>query len=151
MRTVRNYVLLILVGLFWCAGSLRAQDPGTYTFFGGALLGSPSGFAVGAGLGFDLTHNVTFEPTVALGRTGNDNMFSLDGSFLYNFHLSDTGIVPYVLGGVGLAQFGNETHGSPILGFGARFPLHNGWQLRPEVRFADHGLARFTFGLSHSF
>lgn len=143
-------VLAIFLGM---SLSLPAwgQSTGNWTLFGGALLSNPSGFVVGGGLGLNLTRHVDFEPTIAFGRKGGNGVFTLDGSFLYNFHLSNTRIVPYVLGGVGLAEIGGITHGSPIVGFGARFPLHDGFYVRPEVRIAGDGLSRFTIGISKSF
>jgi hypothetical protein len=149
IRSLR-IVPLALLGLAFCLPSW-GQSTGNWTLFGGALLGSPSGFAAGAGVGFHLTPHVDFEPTIAFGRKAGAGLFSLDGSFLYNFHLSSTRVVPYVLGGVGLAEFGGTTHGSPIVGFGARSPLHHGFYIRPEVRLAGNGLSRFTIGISKSF
>ncbi len=129
-----------------------AQHANNWTLFGGALLSSPSGFVLGGGLGLHVTPNVYFEPTLALGRKDSHGLFSLDGSFEYVFHLSDTRIRPYVLGGVGLAQIGGDTHGSPIIGVGAFFPLASGGiSIRPEVRVAGDGLSRFTIGISKSF
>jgi|SRR6185312_13199594 len=128
-----------------------AQGPARYTLFAGPLLGSPSGFSAGAGLNFAITHNVSFEPSAALGRTGHSGVFTLDGVFHYEFHPDDQAFIPYLLGGVGLAQWGSATHGSAIIGIGARFPIgHDVW-IVPEVRAADHGLARFTIGFSKSF
>lgn len=128
-----------------------AQGPARYTIFGGALLGSPSGFVAGANLTFDINHNITFDPGIAGGRSGHTGLFTASGVFRYEFHLDDEAFVPYVLGGVGLSQFGSATHGSAIVGLGARFPLHHGFWIVPEVRGADHGLARFTIGISKSF
>lgn len=130
---------------------LQAQNVGSVTFFGGAVLGTPSGFEGGAGLGLNVTRNVTFEPTFAVGHTGDFNVFTLDGSFLYNFRLQHGQPIPYILGGVGLAQFGGDTHGSPLIGAGIRFPISNGWQIRPEIRWGTHGLSRFTIGLTKTF
>ncbi|MGH9394580.1 MAG: hypothetical protein ACRD1E_10455 [Terriglobales bacterium] len=128
-----------------------AQGPVRYNFFGGALLGTPNGFTAGAGLTFALHHNISFDPTVAVGRSGHAGLFTLDGSFRYEFHPDDEAIIPYLLVGVGLAQWGSATHGSGIVGVGARFPIgHNTW-IVPEVRGATHGLARFTIGISKSF
>lgn len=145
--------VLALLGCALLSLPAAAQHPGdgSFTFFGGALLGSPSGFVAGVGLGLPVTTNVSFEPTLSLGRSGHSNVFTLDGSFLYNFHLSDSGVVPYVLGGVGLAQWGSSTHGSPIIGIGARFPIGGDTWIRPEIRAGDHGLGRFTIGISKSF
>lgn len=142
---------LLLFGCLLLMRPAAAQNVGSVTFFGGALLGSPTGFAGGAGLGLNVTHNITFEPTFAIGRAGHENVFTLDGSFLYNFHLQDGEPTPYILGGVGMSQYGGATHGSPLIGAGVRFPLHNGWQLRPEVRVGTHGLSRFTIGLTRTF
>lgn len=142
--------LVLLVGLA-CARPAMAQEVRSYSLFGGALLGSPNGFGAGAGLGIGVTRNITFEPTVLFGRQGGSGVFTLDGSFLYHFHLSDTRVVPYILGGVGLAQYAGSTHGSPIIGGGVAFPLHDGWQVRPEVRVGTHGLSRFTIGLTKTF
>ncbi len=146
-------LVLAVIGCALLSLPAAAQGPGegSITFFGGALFGEPSGFAAGVGLGLPVTGNVGFEPTVALGRSGHSNVFTLDGSFLYNFHLSDTRVVPYVLGGVGLAQWGGSTHGSPIVGIGIRLPLGGGTWIRPEIRAGDHGLGRFTIGISKSF
>lgn len=127
------------------------QSPARYTFFGGALLGTPNGFTAGAGLTFNLSHNVSFEPTAAVGRSGHTGLFTVDGTFRYEFHPDDQAIIPYLLGGVGLAQWGSQTHGSGIIGVGARFPIgHHTW-IEPEVRGATHGLARFTIGITKSF
>ena len=152
MRFWRMFLMAIM-GCALLSLPAAAQHPndGSFTFFGGALLGSPSGFGGGVGLGIPLTTNASFEPTVALGRSGHSNVFTLDGSFVYNFHLPDSGIVPYVLGGVGLAQWGGSTHGSPIIGIGARFPLGGDTWIRPEIRAADHGLSRFTIGITKTF
>lgn len=133
-----------------CLGSW-AQSPARYTFFGGALLGSPNGFAVGAGLTFAMNHNVSFDPSIAVGRSGHTGLFTADGVFRYEFHPDNEAIIPYVLGGVGLAQWGSSTHGSAIAGLGARIPIGHGTWIVPEVRAADHGLARFTIGISKSF
>lgn len=146
-------LVLAVIGCALLSLPAAAQRPGegSITFFGGALFGEPSGFAGGVGLGLPVTGNVSFEPTIALGRSGHSNVFTLDGSFLYNFHLSGSHVVPYVLGGVGLAQWGGSTHGSPIIGMGIRFPLGNDTWIRPEIRAGDHGLGRFTIGISKSF
>lgn len=130
---------------------LHAQNQTTANFFGGAILGTPSGFAGGVGLGLPVTSNVTFEPSFAVGHTGHVNVFTLDGVFDYNFHLRDEKPVPYVLGGVGLAQYDSTTHGSPLIGAGVRFPVANGWQIRPEIRWGTHGLSRFTIGFTKTF
>ncbi|MGH9540539.1 MAG: hypothetical protein ACRD2H_01490 [Terriglobales bacterium] len=140
--------LLCALGLMLPLG---AQNVSTATFFGGAILGDPSGFQGGAGLGFGITHNVSFEPSFAIGRTGGVNVFTLDGVFDYNFHLQHGQPIPYILGGVGLAQYANSTHGSPIVGGGVRFPISDGWQIRPEIRWGTHGLSRFTIGLTKTF
>jgi hypothetical protein len=142
--------LVLLVGLAFTRPAV-AQNVHSATFFGGALLGSPNGFGAGAGLGISLTRNVSFEPTFLFGRQGGDGVFTLDGSFLYHFHLSDSRLVPYLLGGVGLAEYDGHTHGSPIIGGGIAFPVDNGWQIRPEVRIGTHGLSRFTIGLTKTF
>ncbi len=153
-RKIVRFALSVLGAsmLFFSAGVLpaQAQHPNNWTLFGGALF-SPSGFEMGGGLGMGITNNVFFEPTIAFGRAGSEGVFSLDGSFEYVFHLSDTRVRPYALGGVGLAQFGGKTHGSPIVGFGAFFPLSGGFSIRPEVRIAGDGLSRFTIGISKSF
>lgn len=133
------------------ASALIAQGPARYTVFGGALLGSPSGFVGGAGLSFALTHNFTFDPSAAIGRAGHTGLFTLDGSFHYEFHPDDEAFIPYVLAGVGLAQWGSDTTGSALIGVGARIPLHNGLWIVPEVRAGGHGLSRFTIGISKSF
>lgn len=147
LRVWGGTLLLAVLSVLPC----QAQRANNWTLFGGALLSSPSGFVIGGGLGLHLTPNVSFEPTLAIGRKGGEGVFTLDGSFSYIFHLSDTRIRPYVLGGVGLAQIGGTTHGSPIAGFGAYFPLENGFFIRPEVRIAGDGLSRFTIGISKSF
>lgn len=127
------------------------QAPVRYTFLGGAMLGTPNGFSAGAGLTFAINHNVTFDPGFAVGRSGNTGMFTVSGVFRYEFHPDDEAIIPYLLGGVGLAQWGSTTHGSGIAGVGARIPIgHQVW-IVPEVRGATHGLARFTIGFSKSF
>lgn len=141
-------VLLVALG---CVRPATAQNVRSYTLFGGALLGSPNGFGAGAGLGIGVTQNITFEPTILFGRQGGAGVFTVDGSFLYHFHLSDSRLAPYILGGVGLAQYEGSTHGSPIIGAGIAFPLHDGWQVRPEVRVGTHGLSRFTIGLTKTF
>jgi hypothetical protein len=145
-----------LLALFFISPRLsQAQKKGgganSVTFFGGALFGDGNGFGVGAEVSFPLTNNVDFEPSLLIGRIGDNSMFSLDGSFLYNFRIRDSKIVPYVLGGVGLAQFGSATHGSPIIGAGARFPLNGSTEIRPEIRAGTAGLARFTIGITKRF
>jgi hypothetical protein len=106
---------------------------------------------VGAGLSFDINRNVGFEPTIAIGRSGHSALFTADGTFHYEFHPDDEAVIPYILGGVGLAQWGSATHGSGIVGAGALFPIgHHTW-IVPEVRAGGHGLARFTIGISKSF
>jgi hypothetical protein len=140
-----------LLAFFAMSGILSAQGPGRYTFFGGAVLGSPSGFVGGAGVSFGLTHNLTFDPSVAIGRSGHSGLFTLDGSFHYEFHPDDAAFVPYVLAGVGLAQWGSDTSGSALIGVGARIPLHHDMWIVPEVRAGAHGLGRFTIGISKSF
>ena len=127
------------------------QGPVRYTFFGGALLGTPNGFNAGAGLTFAINHSVSFDPSVTVGRSGSTGLFTADGVFRYEFHPDDQAIIPYLLGGVGLAQWGSTTHGSAIAGVGARIPIgHQVW-IVPEIRGATHGLARFTIGISKSF
>lgn len=142
--------LVLLVGLAW-ARPAAAQSVRSFSFFGGALLGSPNGFGAGAGLGIGITRNVSFEPTILFGRQGGSGVFTLDGSFLYHFHLRDSRISPYLLGGVGLAEYDDSTHGSPLIGAGVAFPLSDGWQIRPEVRVGTHALSRFTIGLTKTF
>lgn len=149
MLTKRVWILPALLCAFCLAG--RAQSPVRYNLFGGALLGSPNGFSAGAGLNFAINRNVSFEPSVAFGRSGHTGLFTADGVFHYAFHVDDEAIIPYLLGGVGLAQWGSATHGSGIIGIGARIPLGHGTWLQPEVRGATHGLARFTIGISKSF
>lgn len=128
-----------------------AQGPARYTIFGGAVLGTPSGFEAGADLTFKINRNVSFDPGIAVGRSGHTGLFTASGVFRYEFHLDDEAFVPYLLGGVGLSQWGSSTHGSGIIGIGARFPLHHDLWVVPEVRAGDHGLARFTIGISKSF
>ncbi|MGH9481950.1 MAG: hypothetical protein ACRD1L_07625 [Terriglobales bacterium] len=128
-----------------------AQGPARYTFFGGALLGTPNGFGAGAGLTFALKDNFSFDPGVAVGRSGGSGLFTLDGVFRYEFHPDDEAFIPYLVGGVGLAQWGSATHGSGIVGIGARIPIGKHAWIVPEVRGATHGLARFTIGYSKSF
>lgn len=147
---IRRVVMVgLMAGLFAVVG--LAQGPVRYTIFGGALLGSPSGFAGGGGLTFAINHNVTFDPGIAVGRSGHTGLFTASGVFRYEFHPDDEAFIPYILGGVGLSQWGSATHGSAIVGLGARIPLHHGFWIVPEVRGADHGLARFTIGISKSF
>lgn len=149
MRMRRFWLTLILLGLGALPG--LSQAPARYTFLGGALLGTPNGFAVGAGLTFNINRNVSFDPGLAVGRSGHTGLFTASGVFRYEFHPDDEAVIPYLLGGVGLAQWASATHGSAIGGLGARFPIgHHVW-IVPEVRFATHGLARFTIGLSKSF
>lgn len=143
----RKWLLLIVVAALSVPGFSQAR----YTFFGGALLGSPSGFGVGAGLNFPINRTVSFEPTVAVGRSGHTGLFTADGVFHFAFHPDDEAVIPYLLGGVGVVQWGSATHGSAIGGVGARFPIGRGTWIVPELRFADHGLARFTIGISKSF
>ena len=145
-----KYICLIaaVAGMFCLPG--LAQSP-RYTLFGGALLGSPSGFTVGGGLDFAIAHNVSFDPSIAGGRTGSAGVFTAQGVFDYSFHPDDEAFIPYILGGVGLAEVGSVTHGSVIAGVGVRFPIGNGEWIVPEVQVGDHGLGRFTIGFSKSF
>lgn len=143
--------LILALSLVIFALPAMAQQPSRYTFFGGALPGSPSGFAAGAGLTFDLNRNLSFDPGFSLGRSGNAGLLTLSGVFRYDFHVDDEAVIPYLLGGVGMAQWGSATHGSAIGGLGARFPIgHHTW-IVPEVRLATHGLARISIGFSKSF
>ncbi|MGH9467751.1 MAG: hypothetical protein ACRD1Y_10390 [Terriglobales bacterium] len=132
---------------------LPALGQGTvrYNVFGGALLGSPSGFSAGGALIFPINRHVSFVPSAAFGRSGNTGLFTLDGTFRYAFHPDDEAFIPYILGGVGLSQWGSSTHGSAIAGGGVRFPIGHGAWIVPEVRAGEHGLARFTIGFSKSF
>lgn len=149
MSTFKGWFVAAAVAVLCSAG--LAQRPVRYTFFGGALLGTPNGFSAGAGLTFAINRNVTFEPTIAAGRSGNTGLFTADGVFHYEFHPDNEVIIPYILGGVGLSQWGSSTHGSGIVGLGARIPIgHDAW-ITPEVRGATHGLARFTIGFTKSF
>ncbi|MGH9412514.1 MAG: hypothetical protein ACRD0Y_02130 [Terriglobales bacterium] len=142
---------IALVGLLLASLPALAQRPARYNIFGGALLGSPSGFAAGGELIFPINRHVSFVPSAALGRSGHTGLFTLDGTFRYAFHLDDEAFIPYLLGGVGLSQWGSATHGSGIIGAGVRFPIGHEMWIVPEVRAADHGLARFTIGFSKSF
>ncbi|MGN6592912.1 MAG: hypothetical protein ACTHJX_08440 [Terriglobales bacterium] len=143
--------VMVALGMVIFALPALAQQPSRYTFFGGALLGSPNGFAAGAGLTFDINRNVSFDPQFSLGRSGHAGLFTLSGVFRYEFHVDDEAVVPYLLGGIGLAQWDSSTHGSAIAGVGARFPIgHHTW-IVPEVRAATHGLARVSIGISKSF
>lgn len=141
---------LILV-LAACALPGWAQAPARYQIFAGPLLGSPSGFAAGAGLVFDINHEVSFVPTLAVGRTGHTGLLTVDGTFRYAFHPDDEAFIPYILGGVGLVQWGSATHGSAIAGVGMRIPLHHDTWIVPEIRAGSHGAARFTIGISKRF
>lgn len=148
-RLVRRiYLWAVMAGLLSLGAA--AQSP-RYTLFGGALLGAPNGFTLGVGLALPINRNVSFEPSVAGGRSGHAGLFTADGVFTYAFHLDDEAFVPYILGGVGLAQWGSASHGSAIAGFGVRFPIGNDAWITPEVRAGSHGLARFTIGYSKSF
>ncbi|MGH9474567.1 MAG: hypothetical protein ACRD1M_17695 [Terriglobales bacterium] len=149
MHIRRWWLVLIILGLGALPG--WSQAPVRYTFLGGALLGTPSGFAVGAGLTFNINRNVSFDPGIAVGRSGDTGLFTASGVFRYEFHPDNEAVIPYILGGVGLSQWGSATHGSAIGGVGARFPIGHGTWIVPEVRLADHGLARFTIGISKSF
>lgn len=157
MRTLHTFrnafplltaALILVLGL---ASPAAAQSARRVSFFGGALFTDSSGFAGGVGLGLGLTRNVVFEPTFAVGRSGHSNLFTLDGSFAYEFHPDDEAFVPYLLAGVGMSQFGSSTHGSGIVGGGIRFPIgHNEW-IQPEVRAGAHGLGRFTIAFTKTF
>lgn len=140
-------VLALTMALLPALASAQAR----FDVFGGAVLGSPSGFLAGGDLIFPINHNVSFVPSAAVGRSGDTGLFTLDGTFRYAFHLDDEAFVPYILGGVGMSQWGSTTHGSGIIGVGVRFPVGHGVWIVPEVRAADHGLARFTIGFSKSF
>ncbi|MGH9487243.1 MAG: hypothetical protein ACRD04_06580 [Terriglobales bacterium] len=145
-----------------CCGSLAllallvalpalARAQARYDIYGGAILGSPSGFLGGGELIFPINRHISFVPDVAVGRSGHTGLFTLDGTFRYAFHPDDEAFIPYLLGGVGMSQWGTSTHGSAIVGLGARFPIGNGVWIVPEVRAGTHGLARFTIGISKSF
>ncbi|MGH9475048.1 MAG: hypothetical protein ACRD1C_01815 [Terriglobales bacterium] len=136
--------------LTFLPGLTQAQAT-RFDVFGGAILGSPTGFLGGGDLVFPINRNFSFVPSAAVGRSGHTGLFTLDGTFRYAFHPDDQAFVPYVLGGVGMAQWGSATHGSAIIGVGARFPVGHGVWIVPEVRAASHGLARFTIGFSKSF
>ncbi len=149
MSRVKGWLVAAALAVLCSAG--LAQKPVRYNFFGGALLGTPNGFTAGAGLTFAINRNVTFDPTIAVGRSGSAGLFTADGVFHYEFHPDNEVIIPYILGGVGLAQWGSATHGSAIVGAGARIPIGHGIWITPEVRGATHGLARFTIGITKSF
>ena len=146
LTTPRLVILTLLAAL-----TLPAWGQSRYTVFAGALLGSPSGFAVGAGVNFPINHTVSFEPSVAVGRSGHQGLFTADGVFHFTLHPDDEAFTPYLLGGVGLAQWGSATHGSVIGGVGAYIPIGHGVWITPEVRAGERGLARFTIGISKSF
>lgn len=149
MRVQRGWLMAVALAFLALPG--LAQAPARYTFFGGALLGTPNGFTAGAGLTFAMNHNLSFDPSLAVGRSGHTGLLTVDGVFRYEFHPDDEAIIPYLLGGVGLAQWGSATHGSGIIGLGARIPIgHHTW-IVPELRGATHGLARFTIGITKSF
>lgn len=151
LRRIGRMAMLAAAFALAAATGAAAQGPARYTVFGGALLGTPSGFGAGANLTFNLNHNVSFDPGLAVGRSGNTGLFTASGVFRYEFHVDDEALIPYLLGGVGLSQWGSTTHGSAIVGVGARIPLHHELWIVPEVRAGDHGLARFTIGISKSF
>lgn len=137
--------------LLFSSGLAAAQGSTGWTLFAGAVTQPSSGFAAGGGVFLKVAPKVYFEPTFSLGQVGHDGLFTLDGSFRYMFHLQGSQIKPYVLGGVGLSEFDGSTHGSPIVGVGARFPTSGGWAIEPEFRIAGDGLGRFTIGLVKTF
>lgn len=143
---------LALLGLLALGRPASAQTATPrYSIFAADLFGSPNGFGLGGSVALALPSDFLIEPSLVIGRRQGQAIFTADGAFLYEFHPDDEVIIPYLLGGIGMAQYGGNTYGGVLAGFGARIPVHHQTWVQLELRAGRHGLGRFTLGLSKNF
>ncbi|MGE3955543.1 MAG: hypothetical protein AB7H96_02405 [Vicinamibacterales bacterium] len=168
MRANRS-VVFALVAFALGALPARAQDAKTVEVTPYVALGTAGASPVGAAVTFPITSKLSFETDVAYRRgEGNINALSMNGSLLWS--LPRVGhAMPYVAGGVGLAQYGApvfSSDGPPIgtqsrvamtvnAGGGLKMPMNDKMDSRTDVRwfksFGHQGSEQFRVAQGISF
>jgi hypothetical protein len=160
--------LFALVAVTLAASPVAAQDTKTIEVTPYVAVGSAAASPVGVAVTFPLTSKLSLETDVAYRRGEGDlNALSTNISLLY--FLPRVGpAMPYVVGGVGLSQYGApvfSSNGPPIgtessvaltvnAGGGVKMPMNEKLDLRTDARwfksFGRYGSEQFrvTQGIS---
>jgi hypothetical protein len=169
MRPYKSAVFA-LVALSLGALPVGAQDVKTVEVTPYVGFGSIAASPVGAAVTFPVTSTLSVETDVAYRRAEGDiNALSTSVSLLY--YLPRVGrAIPYVVGGVGLAQYGAPVFSSPnsrpigtVVGLaltvnaggGLKMPMNEKLDLRTDARwfksFGRHGSEQFRVAQGLSF
>ena len=147
MRTNKSAAVAIAV-LMLAAWPARAQQAQVVEVTPYVAIGSAGSAPVGAAVTMPLTSTLSLETDVAYRRgEGNIHAFSTSTSLLYAPRVGRT--TPYVVAGVGLAQFGAPVFansGPPIgtesrvaftvnAGGGVKMPVNRAMDLRTDARW----------------
>ena len=168
MRACTSAVFALVV--FTLAGlPVAAQDAQTVAVTPYVGLGSAAAFPVGAAVTFPVTSTLSVETDLAYRRgEGDFTALSLSASLLYSLPRVGQS-TPYVVAGLGLAQYGAPVfalNGRPIgtqpsvaitanAGGGVKMPVNEKLDLRTDARwfksFGLHGSEQFRVAQGLSF
>ena len=168
MRAHRSAVFA-LVAFTLGALPVGAQDAKTVEVTPYVGLGSAAASPVGAAVTFPVTSTLSVETDVAY-RRGEGHINALSSSISLLYFLPRVGkAIPYVVGGVGLSQYGApvfSSNGSPIgtvsdvaltvnAGGGLKMPMNEKLDLRTDARwfksFGRYGSEQFRVAQGVSF
>jgi hypothetical protein len=168
MRAYKS-VVFALVAFALEAGPVGAQDVNTVEVTPYVALGSAAAAPVGAAVTFPVTSTLSVETDVAY-RRGEGGIHALSSSVSLLYFLPRVGrSIPYVVGGVGLSQYGApvfSSNGRPIgtepsvaltvnAGGGLKTPINEKLDLRTDARwfksFGPQGSEQFRVAQGLSF
>ena len=168
MRAYKSAVFA-LVAFTLAALPVRAQDARTVEVTPYVALGSAGASPVGAAVTFPLTSTLSVETDLAY-RRGEGDIHALSSNISLLYFLPRVGrAIPYVVGGVGLAQYGApvySSNGPPIgtvpdmaltvnAGGGLKMPMNDKLDLRTDARwfksFGRYGSEQFRVAQGISF
>ena len=168
MRACKSAVFA-LVALTLEAVPVGAQDARTVEVTPYVALGSAGASPVGTAVTFPVTSTLSVETDVAY-RRGEGNINALSSSISLLYFLPRVGrSIPYVVGGVGLSQYGApvfSSNGPPIgtasrvaltvnAGAGLKMPINESLDLRTDARwfksFGRQGSEQFRVAQGISF
>jgi hypothetical protein len=168
MRPYKSAVFA-LVAFTLGALPVRAQDAKTVEVTPYVALGSAAASPVGAAVTFPVTSTLSVETDVAY-RRGEGHINALSSSISLLYFLPRVGqAIPYVVGGVGLSQYGVpvfSSNGPPIgtesrvaltvnAGGGLKMPMNEKLDLRTDARwfksFGPQGSEQFRVAQGISF
>jgi hypothetical protein len=164
-----KFAVFALVAFTLEALPVRAQDAKTVEVTPYVALGSAAASPVGATVTFPVTSKLSVETDVAY-RRGEGRIHALSSSTSLLYFLPRAGqSIPYVAGGVGLAQYGApvfSSNGRPIgtepsvaltvnAGGGLKMPMNEKLALRTDARwfksFGAQGSEKFRVAQGLSF